>query len=68
MIRLVTGYVFQPMSDNATVLPGTYSLLMSNQVSVARSYSDSSVQGQPLSPGAYTLVASDEWVDISSSI
>jgi hypothetical protein len=59
-VRLVTGYEFQPMSDIAMVLPGsgaTPSPLVGN-VNVGMNYSP---QGQPLTPGSYTIVAADEW-------
>jgi hypothetical protein len=60
-IRLVTGYVFQPQSDLAVILPGsgaTPSPLVGS-VNVGMNYSSS--QGQPLSAGTYTVVAADEW-------
>lgn len=60
-IRLVTGYLFQPTSDNATILPGTGSVQMSSQLGVNRDYGSGNPQGQPLPPGTYTIAASDEW-------
>jgi hypothetical protein len=60
-VRLVTGYVFQPQSDLAVILPGsgaTPSPLVGS-VNVGMNYS--SRQGQPLSTGTYTVVVADEW-------
>jgi len=62
-LRLTTGYVFQPMSFNASVLPGdsNTTMAMETTVTVGMNYTGFPGQGQPLSGGAYTLVASDEW-------
>ena len=64
-IRLITGYVFLPQSVNASVLPGngTMSTAMQTSVTVGLNYTGPALggQGRPLSPGSYTLVASDEW-------
>jgi len=58
-IRLVTGYLFQPNSDMATVLPGSGSTPMTASVDINGTYTG---MGQALPPGgAYTVVASDEW-------
>jgi hypothetical protein len=60
-VRLVTGYMFQPQSDLAVVLPGsgaTPSPLVGS-VDVGMVYSVQ--QGQALPRGTYTVVAADEW-------
>ncbi len=59
MIRLVTGYLFEPMSDSAVVLPGASPTPMSANLTVRGQYADSSLM--KLSPGVYTVVAGDEW-------
>jgi hypothetical protein len=60
-IRLVTGYVFQPQSDLAVILPGSGAQPspLVGSVNVGMNYS--SFQGKPLPIGAYTVVAADEW-------
>jgi hypothetical protein len=59
-IRLITGYLFQPMSDSATVLPGSGAPTpMAANVTVSGEYSGSSLL--PLAPGTYTVAAGDEW-------
>ena len=66
IVRLITGYVFQPMSDNATVLPSTGEVPMATQVSVGGTYSGGQQKGSsPFTPGAYTVVAGDEWGDLA---
>jgi hypothetical protein len=59
-LRLVTGYVFQPLSDLALVLPSSGSALtpLVGNVTVKMDYSS---QARPLSPGDYTILAADEW-------
>lgn len=59
-IRLVTGYEFQPQSNLALTLPesGAIPSPLVGSVVVSMSYSP---QVQPLAPGAYTVVAADEW-------
>lgn len=63
MLRLVTGYLFQPTSDDAVILPSSGSVIpvtpMTSNVTVSGDYSGGSLQ--PLSPGVYTVVAGDEW-------
>lgn len=60
-IRLVTGYLFQPQSDNATVLPGSGSPgPLTGNVTISDTYAGAG-RSQPLAPGVYTLVAADEW-------
>ena len=65
LIRLVTGYAFQPDSDLAVVLPGkTPAIPMEAQVTAAGAYGGPSSASQapvPFSPGMYTVVAGDEW-------
>lgn len=59
--RLVTGYLFQPRSDLAVVLPGSGVTPMTASVDVGNG---TAVGGGPqpsLDPGTYTLVAADEW-------
>lgn len=64
-IRLVTGYLFQPSSDYAQVLPGTGNATqMLSKVNVTGTYSGSPATNNsptPLAPGTYTAVAGDEW-------
>jgi len=58
-VRLVTGYEFQPLSDRATILPGSAAPSpLVGSVNVGMLYSSGA---QPLPPGAYTVVAADEW-------
>ena len=61
-IRLVTGYDFQAQSDLAVVLPGSGAVPspLAASVNISEVYSGH-VQGQPLPPGSYTVVAADEW-------
>lgn len=59
-IRLITGYLFEPTSDSATILPGTGAPVpMAANVTVSGEYSGSSLL--PLAPGTYTVAAGDEW-------
>jgi len=60
-LRLVTGYLFEPMNDSALILPssGSSPTLMAANVTVSGEYPTGSLQ--PLSPGVYTVVAGDEW-------
>jgi len=59
-IRAVTGYVFQPQSDQAVVLPnvGAVPSRLTANVTVSMIYSG---LPQPLPEGNYTLAAADEW-------
>jgi hypothetical protein len=61
LLRLVTGYLFQPLNDSAVILPSSGSLAtpMNANVTVDGEYSGGSLQ--PLSPGVYTVAAGDEW-------
>ncbi|HXW36818.1 MAG TPA: hypothetical protein VEJ36_02800 [Nitrososphaerales archaeon] len=61
-IRLVTGFVFQPESDLAAVLPGSSGVSpMDGNVTVSGVYGSPGLQAQPLPLGQYTVVAADEW-------
>ncbi len=69
LIRLVTGYLFQPTSDLAIILPSgpdAKATPMSANVTAAAEYTfgagqSSSSSSRPLSPGTYTVAAGDEW-------
>jgi hypothetical protein len=70
IVMYITGYLFQPMSDNATVLPGTGELAMATTVSAGGTYGMSGSQFNqltPFSPGTYTVVAGDEWGNLAFS-
>ena len=58
--RLITGYLFQPDSDLAAVLPGSGSTPMTAGVEVNGTYAGLG-ESTPLNPGTYTVVAADEW-------
>jgi hypothetical protein len=60
-IRLVTGYEFQPLSDFAVVLPSSSGVAPSPLVGSVNFSMVYSPQTRQLSPGAYTVVAADEW-------
>ncbi|MHB1868396.1 MAG: hypothetical protein ACYCPP_05565, partial [Nitrososphaerales archaeon] len=59
-VRLVTGYLFQPQSDVAAVLPGGSVTPMVANLTVSHVYKNYT-QSQALRPGVYTIVAGDEW-------
>jgi len=62
-IRQVTGFIFLPDSINAAVLPGgdiSSSTPMSAEVTVTGIFAQGT-QSHPFDPGAYTIVAGDEW-------
>jgi hypothetical protein len=67
LLRYVTGYLFQPMSDLAVVLPsgpGATATSMSANVTATAEYSGGaalSSSSTPLGPGVYTAAAGDEW-------
>ena len=68
LVRYITGYLFQPMSDNATVLPGTGEAPMATGVSVSGTYSTAGNQWNqlmPFTPGTYTVVGGDEWGNLA---
>ena len=63
VVRYITGYLFQPTSDNATVPPGSGETPMMAEVSVSGAYGTTGNQLNQLtsfSPGTYTVVAGDE--------
>jgi len=67
LIRYVTGYLFQPMSDLAVVLPSgpnATATRMSANVTAAGEYSSAykaASSSTPLGSGTYTVAAGDEW-------
>jgi|GEM_PF-625201 len=68
VIRYITGYLFQPMSDNATVLPGSGETPMMAEVAVSGTYGTTGSgldQLTPFSHGTYTVVAGDEWGNLA---
>ncbi len=68
-LRLVTGYLFQPTSDLAVILPGgsnATSVAIAAKVNVTSLYPSgvsvgSTTSPTPLQPGPYTVAAGDEW-------
>jgi hypothetical protein len=70
LIRYITGYLFQPMSDLAVVLPSgpnATAIPMSANVTAASEYSGGvalSSTSTALGPGTYTVAAGDEWGSI----
>jgi len=68
LIRLVTGYLFQPMSDLAVILPSgsnaTATPMSANVTATAVYTSGASLSSTPLGPGTYTAAAGDEWGSI----
>jgi hypothetical protein len=66
-IRLVTGYLFQPTSDLAVVLPSgpnATATPMAADVTATSVYGTNGAPSSspaPLRPGTYTLAAGDEW-------
>ena len=73
LIRLVTGYLFQPLNDTAVILPNgngsnATQTPMAVNVSMRGEYGAASKSGafsssspQPFSSGVYTVVGGDEW-------
>ncbi|HYR04950.1 MAG TPA: hypothetical protein VEO75_06130 [Nitrososphaerales archaeon] len=67
MIRYITGYLFQPSSDFAVVLPSgpnATATRMSANVTATGEYSGvygAASSSTPLGPGTYTVAAGDEW-------
>jgi len=66
LIRLITGYLFQPNSDMAVVLPSgpnATATQMSANVTATTQYAVGVAQSSdsPLRPGTYTVAAGDEW-------
>ncbi|MGA2665903.1 MAG: hypothetical protein ABSF83_13265 [Nitrososphaerales archaeon] len=64
-MRLMTGFLFEPMSDLAYVLPsfGDSPTPISGSVTVGLQYANYA-GGRPLSPGTYSVVGGDEWGDL----
>jgi hypothetical protein len=60
LMRLITGYDFQPSSAQAVILPsvGAAPSSMAANINVSSTYSG---QPKPLPPGPYTVLAADEW-------
>jgi predicted secreted protein len=68
LVRYITGYLFQPMSDNATVLPSAEETPMATEISLSGTYGASGNgldQETPFSPGTYTVAAGDEWGNLA---
>jgi hypothetical protein len=62
LIRLVTGYNFDPNSSNATIMPGTGpSVSISSSVTVSGTFPGQGTKATPLPAGTYTVAAGDEW-------
>jgi hypothetical protein len=60
-VRLITGYLFLPDSDLATVVPGSGLTAMTGIVEIVNGTAVGGGQGMLLNPGLYTVVAADEW-------
>lgn len=66
-LRLVTGYLFQPLNDSAVILPSNgasptpmrATLAVNGTYAVDHAALESSPQ--PLAPGVYTVAGGDEW-------
>ncbi len=66
MIRLVTGYLFQPTSHMAVILPSgpnATATPMTASVTAKSEYAAGHIPSTsaPLGPGTYTVAAGDEW-------
>jgi len=64
MIRYITGYLFQPTSDLAVILPGGTNATaapMSAEVNATGEYTTGASPTALLGPGTYTVAAGDEW-------
>jgi hypothetical protein len=60
-VRFISGYLFQPASGSAIVLPGTGpQVLIAANVTVSGTFS-TGPQPQALTPGVYTIASADEW-------
>jgi hypothetical protein len=63
-LRLVTGYLFEPVNDSATILPGNTTLVsLDMQISLRGFYSNGTQRSFPT--GEYTVLAGDEWGDVA---
>ena len=63
LMRLITGYDFLPVSNNAAIMPGG-DLSSPTSMSATETVNGTYTQGfqlTPLSAGMYTVVAGDEW-------
>jgi len=68
IVMYITGYLFQPMSDNAMILPNTAVVPMATWISVSGTYNMTGNQLNqliPFKPGTYTVVAGDEWGNLA---
>jgi hypothetical protein len=68
LVRYITGYLFRPMSDTATILPGTGEIPIATGVSVSGTYYTPGSQPNgltPFTPGTYTVAAGDEWGNLA---
>ncbi|HVP23815.1 MAG TPA: hypothetical protein VMS77_07885 [Conexivisphaerales archaeon] len=67
IVRLITAYVFLPMSDSAYVLPGDSPQPIAALVPVSGTYGTGGMPDQtaPFVPGQYTVVAGDEWGNLA---
>ncbi len=67
LIRYISGYVFQPSSDLAVILPGgtgaTATLMQGNVTATTVNAMGANLTESttPLSPGTYSVAAGDEW-------
>ena len=66
LLRLITGYLFLPMSDQAVILPSFSSnqtTPMAANMTLNGEYTQQGYSGNlvPFTPGVYTVVAGDEW-------
>ena len=68
LVRLITGYLFLPVSDKAVILPSFSSnqtTSMAVSLMLNGEYTQQSYSGQPMArpfaSGTYTIVAGDEW-------
>jgi hypothetical protein len=66
LIRLITSYTFQPLSNMASISPPSNSFFMPmNSSFAANGYWTGNLKGQTefsnFSPGIYTVVGGDEW-------
>ena len=64
IVMYIEGYSFQPMSDNASIIPGGGVATMATGISATGTYGAAGSeinQFSPFAPGTYTIVAGDEW-------
>ncbi len=68
IVMYIEGYSFQPMSDNASILPGGGVATMATGISASGTYGAAGSeinQFSPFAPGTYTVVAGDEWGNLA---